>query len=180
MISLKGKYVLLLKTKLGILISATLFLYALVMFDYFLIGSSTIAGEASVKKWQNPQAWELDWYYFGDIVTLLHDQDDHRANLIEEMRETEKTDLCGLLRGDGSTPNESALFRFIRNLPKIANRNLFKWKQASKVGVQLASMPDNLKNQSLLTPNEVYLPWPFPVPNGDAVKAIVDDCFSAH
>lgn len=117
----------------------------------------------------------LEWYYFGDLVTLTAEGEDactesvapDKGELVAALEKkcddpVQRQDLLKILKGEkNGTSGEPRLFDEMRLLGGIKTRKIYKWKEASK----LKSLKMDLKlcnvEQVLVGPNKIVLPWPF-------------------
>lgn len=117
--------------------------------------------------------WNLEWYYFGDLVTLVAAGADNCSpsaiindvELVDALHSmcSDKPKLKNILQG-GKQNGEPLFFDEIRNLPSIKSRTNSLWKKNLEMDLMICTMlmPDH-RPQVLLGLDKIILPWPFTV-----------------
>lgn len=134
--------------------------------------------------------WNLEWYYFGDLVTMVEGGDCltsrtiNKRELVDDMLgkcTNNKNKLLKILRGEKTNIGELELFAQFRVLQSIKRREQdggkYRWKQWNKGSeMDLIISPIlGLKPQILVEPGKIILPWPFPISGGDTLAQCVPE-----
>lgn len=109
-------------------------------------------------------AWELDWFYFGDISSLAYDRHPLADDLYDRLLAKNRDELAAMFGPDPRHPNP--LIGEIESVAMGARTRLprFPWRRAAldRLQVRVVSDLQAFKRspwEMLLTPDALYLSW---------------------
>jgi hypothetical protein len=112
----------------------------------------------------DPEPWELEWYYFGDLACAASLDSAHSPAeaFFGHLAGLEEGDLRTLI--DAEAAEEPFPVRAVRNLARERATSCYPWKEPwpESLRVYFRRMPPQIPWEMILGPTRLVLPWPWP------------------